>query len=255
MQRAEVALYGKIAPILRKVALSVAAQAKAHFSKIRKSDDDDSDDFADTVDLGGFDLLVNAVPAELESVMKDSGRQALMQLGIEHESNLVNQVDLDSLDFAVKRGAEMVGKKWVDGELVDNPNADWVISDATRDEIRNLVADVQSGDLKLTDLADAIMNSTGFSPERAQLIARTEIMNANAQGSLASYKAAAKIGVNIKKAWEPDESACEICQANAAQGAIPVDDDFDSDDDSPPAHPNCECVLVPVIDDDAEDDN
>lgn len=193
---------------------------------------------------------MNVVPADLNGVASDSGNQALMQLGFENESGLVNQVDARSLAYAKSRAAEMVGKKWVDGELVDNPDAQWVISDATRDEIRDLVAQVQSGDLNVTDLPKAIQDADAFSPQRATLIARTETMAANGQGSLAAYKSARDIGVKVKKAWEPDEDACPICQDNADQGPIDVDDDFESGDDAPPAHPNCECVLVPVVEND-----
>lgn len=149
----------------------------------------------------------------------------------------------------------MVGKKWVNGELVDNPDAEWVISDATRDELRGLIAQVQSGDLKMTDLSDAIERAGAFSPERAELISRTETQAANAQGSLAGYRTARKNGVNVKKAWEPDDEACEICLDNAAQGAIDLDEDFDSGDDAPPAHPNCECVLVPVTEGTEDEDS
>lgn len=220
--------------------------------KIRKADDDDDlDDFADTVDLSTLGALVTAVPQSLDNVYLNSAKAAFDQLGIEH-SNLVNQVNIDALSYATQRGAEMVGKSLVDGVLVDNPDATWVISEATRDEIRSLVAEVQSGNLKLTDLAREIQNAGAFSPERAQLIARTETMAANAQGSLAGYKTARKNGVNVLKAWEPDEDACPICLANADQGAIGLDEDFDSGDPAPPAHPNCECVLVPVV---GEDDD
>ena len=236
---------------MRTTAASVAEQAKKHFSKLRK-DDDQEDDFAATVDLSALNVLVNATPDDIAAVFSDSGKQSLMQLKIEHEQNLVNQVNQQSLDYAKSRSAEMVGKKYVDGELVDNPDAEWVITDATRDELRSLVAQVQSGDIKLTDLPQAIMDATAFSKERANLIARTEIMAANGQGSLASFKAAKSIGVKLKKAWHPDEDACPICLDNADDGDIDIDDDFSSGDDAPPAHPNCECVIVPVVEE--EDD-
>ena len=205
------------------------------------------------MDLSDLDVLVNATPDDLATVMADSGQQALMQLGIEHEQGLVNQVHADSVAYAKSRAAEMVGKKWVDGELVDNPDAEWVITDATRDELRGLITRVTTGDLKLTDLPQAIQDATAFSPERAELIARTEVMAANGQGSLASYQSAKAIGINVKKAWEPDDEACPICLANADQGAIDLDDEFDSGDDAPPAHPNCECVLVPVTEEDDDE--
>lgn len=190
----------------------------------------------------------------LETVAKDSGKKALLQLNLEHENGLVNQVDADSVDYATNRAAEMVGRKWVDGELVDNPDAEWRIDDATRDELRSLITQVTTGDIPMTDLTREIMNATSFSPERAELISRTEIQAANAQGSLSGYFRARDAGVNIKKAWEPDDDACPICLANADQGAIDLDDDFESGDDGPPAHPKCECVLVPVTSSDEDDE-
>ena len=233
--------------------MSVAHQAAEHFSKIHKGDDDNSD-FADSVDLSALDLLVNATPADLQGIAADSGRQGLIQLGIENEQGLVNQVDNNSLAYAKDRAAEMVGKKWVDGRLVDNPDAQWVITDATRDEINDLIVQVQSGDLAATDLPKALMDADAFSADRANMIARTELMAANGQGSLASYKSARDIGVKVKKAWYPDEGACPICLANADDGSIDLDADFSSGDDAPPAHPNCECVLIPEVEEETEND-
>lgn len=36
---------------------------------------------------------------------------------------------------------------------------------------------------------------------------------------------------------------CDICLENSGAGWIPIDDDFPSGDDEPPAHPNCMCEL------------
>ena len=229
-------------------------QASQHFAKLRK-DDESQDDFAETVDLSNLDLLVNATPDDLATVMANSGKQALTQIGIEHQHNLVNQVNDDSVAYAKERSAEMVGKKYVGGILVDNPDAEWVITDATRDEIQSLVAQVTTGDLKLTDLSQAIQDAAAFSPERAEMIARTEIITANAQGSLSGFKAAQSIGVKVKKEWLPDAEACPICLENSDAGPIDLDEEFPSGDDAPTAHPNCECVLIPVTGDEENDDD
>jgi hypothetical protein len=53
--------------------------------------------------------------------------------------------------------------------------------------------------------------------------------------------------VKVKKAWEPDAEACPICEANGDQGAIDLDDDFESGDDAPPAHPNCFLEGTPIL--------
>ncbi|MFB8182624.1 phage portal protein [Streptomyces sp. NPDC055966] len=44
--------------------------------------------------------------------------------------------------------------------------------------------------------------------------------------------------------WVPDDSACDVCDANAAAGYIPVTKAFPSGHDAPPAHPNCGCRLT-----------
>src|SRR5208282_2235305 len=44
-----------------------------------------------------------------------------------------------------------------------------------------------------------------------------------------------------------DDAVEEICLANEDQGVIDLDEDFDSGDDAPPAHPNCRCWLEPVL--------
>lgn len=46
-----------------------------------------------------------------------------------------------------------------------------------------------------------------------------------------------------EKSWDQGGDACPECQDNAGAGWIPFDEDFPSGDDSPPAHPNCDCAL------------
>jgi hypothetical protein len=173
-----------------------------------------------------------------------------MQLGIENTQGLVNQVDARTLAYAKARAAEMVGKKWVDGELVDNPAAEWVITDATRNEINSLVSQVMDGSLKVTDLPQSIMDAGAFSKDRAVMISRTEVLTANAQGSLEGYRAAKSIGLHVLKAWEADSDACEDCLENEDAGPIELDGLFPSGDECPTAHPSCRCVLISVVEDD-----
>jgi Phage Mu protein F like protein len=257
---AEAELRIRIHHILQKTAVSVTQQlSKKHF-KLRKDDDDDlewaaaASATADSLDLSSLEALVDATPAYLSRIAADSGKQTLATLGVFDDGDLVNQVNADSLAFARTRAAEMVGKKWVDGELVDNPNADWVISDATRDELRGIIGQVYSGELSPTDLEGAIKQAGAFSDDRAALIARTELQNANAQGTLDGMRTAGKAGVKVLKEWQADDEACDICLDNEDDGPIQLDDEFSSGADAPPEHPNCECVLVPVTGDEADDD-
>ena len=76
-----------------------------------------------------------------------------------------------------------------------------------------------------------------FSTTRAELIAQTE---ANDAYSDARQQIATEAGLDEKR-WDPDGEACPECQANAEQGWIDIDDDFESGDDAPTAHPGCDC--------------
>jgi SPP1 gp7 family putative phage head morphogenesis protein len=79
-----------------------------------------------------------------------------------------------------------------------------------------------------------------MSTSRALTIASTEI---NRAMSAATLDKLSGLGVEYKQ-WILDADPCEICIANAEQGAIAVDEDFDSGDDAPPAHPNCRCAVA-----------
>lgn len=86
----------------------------------------------------------------------------------------------------------------------------------------------------LTELLDTMSSSRAFT------IARTEMNAAFSQAALDKMSA---IGLEYKR-WILSPDACPICEDNADDGAIPLDDEFSSGDDSPPAHPNCRCAVV-----------
>lgn len=175
------------------------------------------------------------------------GSMALAQMGVMDRGDLVNQVYDDAADYAAQRAAELVGKTYVNGVLVDNPDAEWSITEATRNQLRDIIANAFSGNLAPGDVENAIAQAGAFSTERAATIARTEISRANNYGALSGYVTArdgAKI--SLKKAWSPDAEACDICIGNEDDGAIDLEDEFSSGDAAPPAHPNCECALTPI---------
>ena len=81
-----------------------------------------------------------------------------------------------------------------------------------------------------------------FSSVRAGMIAQTEV---NAAYNQAGLDAARRMGMNIKR-WDPEGTDCcaEICQPNVDQEWIDMDEDFESGDDAPPGHVNCDCGLA-----------
>lgn len=118
------------------------------------------------------------------------------------------------------------------------------VSRTTKDEIRELVTVAMQEGATNEELAKSLGESFAFSPERSMMIARTETAFADERGTLQGWRASGEVE---EKAWLPDVDPCPVCQANAAQGPIPVDAEFQSGDLSPPAHPNCECSMTAVL--------
>jgi hypothetical protein len=112
----------------------------------------------------------------------------------------------------------------------------------TIDRLRTALADAYDKGADFDGMVQAIRDEyAGFGEVRAGMIAQTE-MNA-------AYNAGRKqMGVDIgadEKSWSADGStAClEICVPNILQSWIPMEDEFDSGDDMPPGHVNCDCGL------------
>lgn len=256
-KKGNAAVKKKLIPILNKTKKDVIAQVGKKITKrlIKDATEDNAKKakaIADALDLDSLDEIAYSLPNSIADVAEDSSLYALAQVGVKESDSIVDRVFDRAVDYAKNRAAEMVGKRWVDGELVDNPDAEWVISDSTRDDIQRIIQQGLDDNIGKDGIADLIEQSTTFSPERAEMIANTEIGIANSQGALDGYKEARDLGIKIKKDWVADEDPCLDCQANEDAGSIDLDDMFPSGDDSPLAHPGCECVLSATIEDDSE---
>src|ERR1039458_8947354 len=196
------------------------------------------------IEFSGFAVVAPAVAKLLADVAGSSGRAALLQVGIAEDTDvdLFNVVSDYAVDFADARGAELVGMKYNQwDELVENPDAQWAITDGTRELLRGQVRQAIEEGWSTKQLSDAVQESYGFSDARAEMIGRTEIARAQAAGTMEGWKAS---GVCTGKYWvlgsehgEEDE-----CDDNLDDGTIPLDEDFSSGDEYEPAHVNCECA-------------
>ena len=216
----------------------------AAYSMATKADDDnDSGEIAESLDFSGWMAIVGVTRKQLATVAQDGGAEGLGQLGVT-DSDIANTIADTAAEDAKYRAAELVGKKYVGGKLIDNPDAKWTITESTRDRLRATIDQAMQEGWSTNMLAGEISNNDAFSATRAQMIARTEIARADMHGSMIAYRAS---GVVDSKEWLLGDAACDICQANAAEGIIPLDQDFSSGDDAAPAHPNCECTVSPVV--------
>jgi len=128
----------------------------------------------------------------------------------------------DAVQWAEKQAGELV--QGLDQTTVDS------IADAVASGIENqLGADGTAREIK------SILED--WATSRAFTIATTEINRAMSWATVDMFYGG-------YKRWVLAPEACPICEANADQGAILVDDDFDSGDGYPPAHPNCRYAVT-----------
>jgi hypothetical protein len=111
-----------------------------------------------------------------------------------------------------------------------------------RDLARVLARSAERGD-SVQASAKAIREQFTGSRAWAKTVAQTEGRRAATAASLDSYRAAEIGFIRWSVAWG---NACEICADYASMGAVPIDEGF-GDTDGPPGHPNCLCVIVPVV--------
>jgi hypothetical protein len=196
-------------------------------------------EIADDLDLSALASIAD--DETLPDLALDTVQKAVAKLGVSDREELVNQVNDAAVAIARDRAAELVGKSIdEDGNIIDNPDAEWAITDSTRDMIRDAIADGLADNIGRDDIISNIEDMTGFSENRAEMIAETEIARVNSLAALESYKGAASIGVKVKKEWLIASSdVCDECLDNADAGPIDLDDAFPSGDDAPPAHPEC----------------
>jgi hypothetical protein len=161
---------------------------------------------------------------------------------------MLSQSSQDAIDWASKRAGELVGMRLdEDGNIIENPNPQWRIDEQTRQGIRDVVGRAEAEGWSNDELAAHLEDAYVFSEARAEMIARTETAFADVAGNRIGWQAS---GVVDGQEWLLSEEPCPACEENAAAGVIGIHEDFPNG--GPPAHPNCECDVVPVLKDDPE---
>lgn len=200
----------------------------------------------DGLDFGEWDGLSDVVELIIRRAAEDGAVAALLQVMPDPAVGMVTNIRSRAVKWAHDRAAEMVGMKWVGGELVQNPAAEWQITEGTREMIRAQVVEaMQNGD-SVQELAGRLKESHAFSNTRARTIARTETAIADNTGNLIGW---AETGLVAGKRWitAEDDKVSEICNTNGKMGVIGLHEHFAHGGMTPPAHPNCRCTVVPVL--------
>lgn len=244
---------------IRSQMVIVTPKRKTAKSKLRK--DDQQDEIVEKImDSIGWKSLPSAVKPGIGEAANDGASVGLDEAQRAYQagpgtvrlspapvrvivSAVISEVNQVAASYAEERAAELVGMKWVDGELVQNPNAAMAITDSTRNMLREIITEAFEHEAPISELVDRIRQAGVFSEERAKLIADTEVKFAQSRGNLAAWK---KVGVVKKVRWitsslhdEEDE-----CDENEDAGSVDLGSNFPSGVPAPPAHPRCRCTAA-----------
>ena len=177
------------------------------------------------LDPDAWDAAEQDSRAILAALATDSAGAALLELGLT-AAGITSLANPAAVAWAKEHAATLVSQ----------------VSDATRNRLRDLVAQSEAEGWPVATLADAIAADGFFAPARAARIALNETREADNHGALAGMRAASQDGVSTEKSWQPrGDNVCPECQANEGDGWIASGDAFNSGDDTAPGHPGCEC--------------
>lgn len=242
--KAEARLRGQIRRVFRETASTVeshinwnqysAQQAQVQASQLKAAVDVEvivEEALYDELDALFFNLTFETISTAIAIGAQAGEAIYKIPLGIRSTDAIIQ-------DITTERLAWLVGKR-VDkeGNIVDNPKAEYRISNKTREDIAsNIKTGIALGEDKaamIKRLEDIVRN-----PARAEKIAQTETVNAYGSGML-------QFGIESDatgKEWE-DVAATDVCGDNSRQGIIPIRDKFISGDYAPAAHTGCRCNL------------
>lgn len=241
------------------------------------------------VDLDGFGLKANKIEPRRFDFARDSDKVAgfmewLEQAELDGILEVLRGTPMSSaaeqswmnvyIDTAYNKGIRDAGMamraaggnvsdRWMDAAFNQPINADRVgliytrayndlegITDAMDQQISRALANGLANGDGMMDIADELTSMVDDIGEvRAEMLARTEVIAAHAEGALNSYEEAGIEGVSILAEWATaqDDAVCPLCDEREgeeisieeARGQIPL-------------HPNCRCAWLPVVSDGSE---
>lgn len=189
-------------------------------------------------------LSKSSTPSESASVSEDPLLQeAPKVLNVKADkTGWVSLPNLRARAYAKKHAAEAVTQ----------------INDVTRKEIARIVSDGVKSGVSYNDIAKAIKSKfeefavpspQKHIPNRAVLVAVTELANAYCEGNAQVGDYLQSNGVKMMKAWQTleDDRVSDGCKENEKAGWIPIDKEFPSGHMHPPRFPGCRCDFMQEI--------
>lgn len=170
----------------------------------------------------------NGIGDALAIVATDGVSLAMAQIGGTSD-DILAQANDDAVRWAKAHSAEMVTN----------------VSDTTKEALADLISKAIAEGWSNDTLAEEIETNFKMSPERADMIARTETAAADVQGNRVAYEAS-----GLVDSWQwltaGDEKVSDECISN--NGEIrKLGEAFPSGATEVPGHPLCRCDMLPVF--------
>jgi hypothetical protein len=209
-------------------------------AKKAQGEDPDIDPILNLIDWEAWSALVPMVQQELGDTGKDAVAAAFATLSLEPDGNFFDLANTSALEYAQARAAELVGKKWLNGVLVDNPDAQWAITETTREQLRSLIAEAFAEKWTPAELAKQIDAAFTFSADRAAVIAETETAMAL---TAATVKTGTEAGATTKSTQMSNlHDIDDECDDAEKAGEVPIESPYPDGSMHVPLHPRCRCV-------------
>lgn len=140
--------------------------------------------------------------------------------------------------------ANPLAVEYLDGMAAKSVTA---ISETTRSQIGSIITNGVDRGWSYNKTGKLLREAfDGFSRYRSELIASNEARGAYEWANLETGRYLADSGLEMEKSWSTtgDDAVTEECAANEDMGWIPLEDDFDSGDETPPRFPGCRCSCL-----------
>lgn len=193
-------------------------------------------------------LYFDSLPEQIEGLLDDAAdagvSNGMTQLQVD-SSDVIQAAKQAAANYARSRSASLVGLKYNDaGQLIVDPDAQYAISDTTREELESLLQQAVSENWSRQTVIDHLSTAGMFSDNRASLIAENEISMAQSFGQYELWKVSG-IVTHVTSVLSDIHDVDDICDDNAGV-VVEIGTPFPSGDTFTPFHPYCNCRIEAV---------
>lgn len=190
--------------------------------------------------------LANIMQPYLEDAANEGVNVGVGQVQFTDAGKVMEQARSDARDYASIRSAELAGmKRDAAGNLEPDADMRWPLTTVMRGDLDQSITQAVVEGWTASQLAAVIEASYALSSERAEIIANTELTNAQSAGTYSLWRRSGSITL-VQWVTSPDHELDDECDDYEAQGVVPLGHEFDVGLFAPRAHPFCRCSLEVV---------